>query len=397
VGGTSYSEGAVDDIEINAGTGASTVTVGAWYSNVWGATIAVNGQGGNDTLTIDTDSRETAPQTFLVGETFFGSITSVDRFTVTYANVQAVELFTRLGATVQIYTPLSTSLAIHGVPSPFMPAAVISNVLQLTAYVDAVWHITGTNSGTLNGVVTFSNFPDLIGSVGRDRFVFAPSGNLSGEGYDYDTDLPFFRRGTINGGGGRDTLDYSAFTSAVAVDLVTGTAPGCSVSAVENVFGGSNNDILTGSDLANVLVGGAGNDRINGGAGRDFLIGGLGTDTLDGGADDDIVLAGTTSYDLNDMALDIIMREWTRTNLNSSYSQRVARLEAGFYDFATQTSVRLARNVTVFADTRMESLRGGDGLDWFWADPDRTFQGPLGYVVIPGDRAVNRLGTERVS
>jgi Ca2+-binding RTX toxin-like protein len=85
-----------------------------------------------------------------------------------------------------------------------------------------------------------------------------------------------------------DTLDYAGTTEAVTVNLATGTATGfTSIASVENVFGGSGNDALTGDAGYNVLGGGAGLDTLIGGDGFDQLYGGDGADSLDGGAGDD--------------------------------------------------------------------------------------------------------------
>src|SRR5262249_47377218 len=83
---------------------------------------------------------------------------------------------------------------------------------------------------------------------------------------------------------GEDGLDYAGTTEAVTVNLATGTATGfTSIAGVENVFGGSGNDVLTGDAGFNVLAGGAGLDRLDGGASDDSLNGGTGPDTLTGG------------------------------------------------------------------------------------------------------------------
>ena len=50
---------------------------------------------------------------------------------------------------------------------------------------------------------------------------------------------------------------------------------------IENVYGGSGADTLTGDGLANVLYGGSGNDLLKGGAGADTLNGGGDIDTAD--------------------------------------------------------------------------------------------------------------------
>jgi len=62
---------------------------------------------------------------------------------------------------------------------------------------------------------------------------------------------------------GRDALLYTTIgaTTAVTVDLAAGTASGfASIANIENVTGGSGNDILTGNANANTLNGGTGDD-----------------------------------------------------------------------------------------------------------------------------------------
>src|SRR5262249_18399519 len=130
---------------------------------------------------------------------------------------------------------------------------------------------------------------------------------------------------TIDGQDGSDTLDYSAFNSAVRVNLALGTATGLAggVSGIENVTGGPGDDILVGDDQANVL---------RGGPGRDILIGRGGADMLFGGAGDDILIGGSTDYDLNPAALEDIMLEWSQGGIDppatdqQQYDARVAHL-----------------------------------------------------------------------
>jgi Ca2+-binding RTX toxin-like protein len=113
----------------------------------------------------------------------------------------------------------------------------------------------------------------LIGGLGND-IITGDAGNdlikyVVGDGAD-----------TIDGGTGFDTLDYTGTTSAVTVNLATGSATGiASMTGIENVTGGSGNDTLTGDAGVNVLTGGAGNDTLDGGAGADTMVGGIGDDT----------------------------------------------------------------------------------------------------------------------
>jgi hypothetical protein len=95
--------------------------------------------------------------------------------------------------------------------------------------------------------------------------------------------------GIVDAGAGVDTLDLSAYTTDVIIDLMTGEATGIrgglpgSALNFENASGGSGNDFLYGNGLNNILRGNAGNDSLDGRAGDDSLWTGPGTDILIGG------------------------------------------------------------------------------------------------------------------
>src|SRR5262249_13978850 len=155
------------------------------------------------------------------------------------------------------------------------------------------------------------SFESLLGGEGDDRFVFSDGKGVTG---------------WVNGLGGRDTLDYRADTTRVAVDLYSGTATGCGAGAfgIDDVMGGSVGEELLGDDANNVLVGNGGNDVLNGRGGRDLLIGGVGADQLLGGTGEDILVAGTTSHDAYSVILDNLLARWARTDLG--YTERIADL-----------------------------------------------------------------------
>ncbi|WP_431509824.1 calcium-binding protein [Variovorax sp. DAIF25] len=89
----------------------------------------------------------------------------------------------------------------------------------------------------------------------------------------------------IDGLDGSDTVSYAYAASGVTVSLASTAAQATGGSGtdtllnIENLVGGSYNDILIGNAGANGLTGGAGNDTLNGGAGADTLAGGVGNDT----------------------------------------------------------------------------------------------------------------------
>jgi Ca2+-binding RTX toxin-like protein len=109
----------------------------------------------------------------------------------------------------------------------------------------------------------------------------------------------------LTGANGVDTVSYSERTAdqPVVADLaltvaktVAGTEQDTFAGTLENLTGGAGNDLLQGTETANVLTGGAGNDGLVGRGGADALTGGAGNDVLLGGAGTD-ALAGDAGTD----------------------------------------------------------------------------------------------------
>jgi hypothetical protein len=148
-----------------------------------------------------------------------------------------------------------------------------------------------------------------------------------------------------------------------------------SFSGRTTLTGGAGNDTLIGGSGGNVLIGGPGNDSLVAGAGRDLLIGGGGADTLVGGAGEDLLIGGATSYDGTYTALDAIMAEWSRTDLN--YAGRVAHLRG-----TTSGGLNGSTDLTATAapdDGAIDVLQHGTGLDWYWV------YGRDAYTLRPGE------------
>lgn len=158
-------------------------------------------------------------------------------------------------------------------------------------------------------VITATRFDDQItGGIGDNFFA-------TFDGID-----------TIDGGAGRDQMDYSEDANyggfgAVSMDLAIVDAAGYAEATdgfgksdllrdIENIRGTGGADDIRGDGAANRfrgeagddilegrggddnLQGGLGKDILNGGAGADFLDGGLGDDELTGGANDDFLRGG---------------------------------------------------------------------------------------------------------
>jgi Ca2+-binding RTX toxin-like protein len=192
---------------------------------------------------------------------------------------------------------------------------------------------------------------------------------------------------------GTDTLDFSAATAGVTIDLgkssgqpIFGNGGSSLVikGPIENAIGSESADWIKGNSAANriegrggndtlfgvagndILLGGDGDDQLDGGAGKDLLIGGAGSDTLRGTSGDDILVGGTTFYDDSTVALAAIMREWTSTR---SFRKRCDNLALGITD-STGSLVYLERDTTVFGDAAsIDNLYGGAGSDWFFDFP----------------------------
>ena len=106
---------------------------------------------------------------------------------------------------------------------------------------DNVWHITGNDAGDVNGAFTFSNFGNLRGGAKTNQFVFSDGAGVSGG---------------IDSGFGSATLDYSAYTTPVTVDLSHETATGAPViMGIDSVTGGHGSDTLIGPSDFKLLPG----------------------------------------------------------------------------------------------------------------------------------------------
>lgn len=143
----------------------------------------------------------------------------------------------------------------------------------------------------------------LYGGLGNDRL----KGGLGLDWLDGGDGDDILESGpgdfeTLIGGAGTDTVDYSAYTEPVLVDLANGTVRFIDTSffpvdqqmygletltGIEDAWTGTHNDTLTGSAVANRFFAGAGNDLLIGGEGDDTLDGGPGADRMEGGPGND--------------------------------------------------------------------------------------------------------------
>lgn len=162
-----------------------------------------------------------------------------------------------VGAVTNLQTNSSTAIG-----SSF---SQIGMVIGSSANTDALsgindtntWSITAANSGFVQSVLSgmsFSGYESLVGGTASDSFKIGPAGVVSG---------------SINGGLGNNTLDYSQRFDGIVVNLQARTATGIGsvFSQIQNLIGGSstnstNYDNLIATETINdwnVTAGNTGN------------------------------------------------------------------------------------------------------------------------------------------
>jgi hypothetical protein len=259
----------------------------------------------------DTTVRTVTLDTVTIGGAPYGRLTGLTPAAIQYKYVDTNTVTVETGPGGATVNALATYKPVNLIGNPSGPISLSASDGANT------WNITGQNAGTLSsallfGPVTFSGATNLHGGNGADTFVFADGAGVGG---------------VIDGGGGTNTLNYSAYSSSVLVDLQTGSATGVGAGIVniQNVTGGSGG----GAGVYNILVGNGGNVLTGGDGRRNLLIAGASASTLLGGNDDDILIGGTTAYDQEaDLhSLIAIMNYWSTTA--DDYATRVATLLSG--------------------------------------------------------------------
>jgi hypothetical protein len=332
-------------------TGDDTITVRSLKGNTDFAEVLVNGQqeyvglwsaltgitiaatAGNDTINIE-DAPAGVPVAVDLGD---GSDT------------------VNLSPTAQDLGTLAGTVTIHGGSG---------NDTLVGSGASNVWNITGRNAGTISSaslakLVTFASIQNLIGGTANNRFVFSDGAGISGN---------------LDGGNDGGSLDYSASSRSVIVDLQTASATdvGGRIAHIRNVTGGMSG----GTGIYNILVGNGGNTLTGGGGRRNLLIAGLSASTLTGGDDDDILIGGSTLYDMDVMSLMAIMDYWSGTS--DDYATRVGNLLSG-------NGVPLLDATTVTSRGGGNTLIGGPGLNLYFGNgTDITdFDPSSGAIFVP--------------
>ena len=249
----------------------------------------------------------------------------------------------------------------------------------------------------------------VVGSTSADSFVVSSSDELTVNGsqlifdgvstrklqggngndvYSFDADV---RLGTFtvieSGNGGTDLIDLSQTGAGVSLNLSVSNVQRVNAnlslilsgnSSIENAFGGSGNDILTGNSLSNNLQANAGRDDLTGGPGNDALAGGPGNDRYL--FDADVQLGTDALTELPDGGMSILVFLGTITGV---------RVNLG--TTATQT-VNSNLNLRLNSDNAFIAVEGGAGNDTLIGNSlNNQFWGQQGDDVLIGLEGSDRL------
>jgi hypothetical protein len=200
--------------------------------------------------------------------------------------------------------------------------------------------ITGSNAGSLSdsaGTIQFTSIQGLTGGTVTNYFVFSAGASLSSKIV----------------GHGVSRLDYSAYGSAVYVNLLQAAATGTGgISGLTQVYGSGRGDVLVGNNTSTLLKETAGDNLIIADTGSGV--------TLDSGSGADLVIAGSTTYDRNKAALQAIETYWA-ANVGSSFASTVAGLTAGITG-----GYKLTKSTVTHQGTG-DTINLGSASDWvFW-------------------------------
>jgi hypothetical protein len=165
--------------------------------------------------------------------------------------------------TLRIDPSLSSLLNTDNIAVTFTGGSGTNTLTSLAGPTDSanVWSVTAPDTGTLDTKISFSGVANLIGGTGADSFALGTG--MQGQNSSM----------TIDGGSGSDTLDYSAYSNSVSVNLSTGTATdlGSEVNIV-NVKGGGGTNTFTGDRQDDTFTAGSGNNAFTAGTGTDRFI-----------------------------------------------------------------------------------------------------------------------------
>lgn len=254
--------------------------------------------------------------------------------------------------------------------------------------------------GSGNDVLSGGHGNDvLFGQWGDDIMNGGSGADILHGSYGADLMKDFGGRDKYHGGPGYDTVDYSALTNNVRVDLRSGkgfwAATGDIYTSVEGVIGSRGSDVIYGNAAHNTLSGRGQGDRIYGlgghdtlsgddgadqlfgGVGRDRLFGGNGPDILKGEGGNDLLQGGTGPDQLfGGPGIDIANYADAITGITVNLSTNVNKgAAAGDKLYSIEIVVGSGSDDRLIGNGQANTFRGGDGDDRFQAlgGNDRLF------------------------
>jgi len=249
---------------------------------------------------------------------------------------------------------------------------------------------SGTNA-TLNDSAGGRPQGPQIWDIAAAQFIYGANKQFNnGDNiYDFSSGVQYAK--TLWDGGGNDT--YSISNSAVGgvIDLREGeTFVSSNVSTrtwnafganIENAWGGSGNDIITGNSLNNLIGGGAGADTIDGGAGIDLI----GFSSSDAGVNVNILTGtGTGGHAQGDTYINVdnVLASSFNDTISGNNNNNDLRGDQG-NDIITS----LAGNDYVNGNRGNDDIDGGDGNDTIRGGKDTdTVTGGANEDFVAGDR-----------
>lgn len=231
--------------------------------------------------------------------------------------------------------------------------STIAGVIDLREGETFVTSIAATRAWNAFG----ANIENAWGGSGDDTITGNSLNNMIGGAAGADV---------IDGGGGVDLIGFSASDAGVNVDILAGTgagghAQGDTYTNIDNVFGSTFNDIISGNNNNNDLRGDSGNDSITSLDGNDFINGNQGNDDVNGGNGADTVRGGKDNDTVNgDGGNDFVAGDREDDIVNGGDGDDFARGGKN-----NDTIDGGAGNDTLFGDLGNDSLTGGSGNDYF--------------------------------
>jgi Ca2+-binding RTX toxin-like protein len=236
----------------------------------------------------------------------------------------------------------------------------------------------GWGSDRIKGVEDVSGTghnDELIGD-GHRNFLFGQAGDDRLEALGAN-DFLFGGTGddSLVGGDGFDAADYTLSNAGVVVHLGDGTGTGegqDKLAGIEDVWGSTHADRLTGNQGDNHLYGWDGSDLIEGRSGDDLIVPGVGNDAVEGGVGADYVdyYYGKLSDFLATNPVNVNLAVGVATGSGTDSLSRIENISG------TNRNDTLAGSEganAIFAYNGDDDLFGLEGNDWIDGGPGNDF------------------------